>query len=288
MINLGKYRLTLIIVGIVVVIGASLPFFLTASCITRQQTAAEVKALESLRAMTRNGVLPSDDVLARMETDFPRTKAAALARLVRARIKINAKDFAGAATLLDTSIIRDHSALGDYALFMRGNALEQAGKLPEARIAYEQLVREYPSSIRAREAALRVASLLNRTGSVAAVPAILKELVAKDDPAALLLTARASEQTAAPDRARAAYRRLYFYAPASTESGEAMTAIPRLGSTLSPASAEEAIARAEKLYQSKRYADAAQAYSDAFAVFPNTATPGSPAFMTVGWPINLP
>jgi soluble lytic murein transglycosylase len=271
-INLGKYRLTLIVVGIVVVIGASLPFFLTASCITRQQTAAEVKALESLRAMTRGGVLPSDDVLARMESDFPRTKAAALARVVRARIKVNAKDFAGAASLLDSSVIRDYSALGDYALFMRANALEQAGKLPEARIAFEQLLRDYPSSTRARESALRVASLLNRTGNVAAVPAMLKELAANDDAAALLLTARAAEQSSDSTRALAAYRRLYFFAPASVESAEAATAIPRLGSTLSPASAEEAIGRAEKLYQSKRYADAVQAYSDAFARFSNTAT----------------
>jgi soluble lytic murein transglycosylase len=271
-INLGKYRFTLIIVGIVVVVGASLPFFLTASCITRQQTAAELKALESLRAMTRGGVLPSDDVLARMESDFPRTKAAALARLVRARIRIDAKDFAGAATLLDSAVVRDHSSLGDYALFMRGNALEQAGKLPEARIAYEQILRDYPSSIRARESALRVANILNRTGSVAAVPAILKELATKDDAAALLLTARAAEQTSDSTRALAAYRRLYFFAPASAESAEAATAISRLGSTSSPASAAEAIGRAEKLYQSKRYADATQAYSDAFARFPNTAT----------------
>ena len=51
--------------------------------------------------MTRGGVLPSEDVVARIESDFPRSKAAALARIVRARIRLNAKDFAGAASLLD-------------------------------------------------------------------------------------------------------------------------------------------------------------------------------------------
>src|SRR4029434_7102326 len=93
--KLGKYRLTLIALGVAVVIGASLPPFMTASCLTHQQTPAELRALEGLRGMTRGGVLPSEDVVARIESDFPRTKAAALARIVRARIKANARDFNG-------------------------------------------------------------------------------------------------------------------------------------------------------------------------------------------------
>ena len=157
--QLGKYRLTLIIVGLAIVVGASLPAFMSASCVTRQQTPAETRALENLRAVTRGGVLPGEDVVARIETEFPRTRAAALARLVRARIRIKAKDFAGAATLLDTNLVGDHSTLGDYALFMRANALEEAGRLPEARIAYEKLVNDYPESARAREAALKAANI---------------------------------------------------------------------------------------------------------------------------------
>jgi soluble lytic murein transglycosylase len=269
--KLGKYRLTVILIGLAVVIGASLPAFMTASCLTRQQTPAEIRALENLRAVTRGGVLPSEDVVARIESDFPRTKAAALARLVRARIRINAKDFAGAASLLDASVIRDHSSLGDYALFMRAGALEQAGKLPEARLAYEQLLDSYPASSRAREATLRDANIMMRAGSAAAVPVLLRDLAAKDDAAALLLKARSSEQTSDSTQALAYYRRLYFYAPASAESVEAATAIARLGSTLSAANAEEATARADELYEAKRYSDALQAYGDAFARFPNTA-----------------
>ncbi|HLN96871.1 MAG TPA: transglycosylase SLT domain-containing protein [Pyrinomonadaceae bacterium] len=271
--KLGKYRLTLLVVGLAVIIGASLPAFMTASCLTRQQTPAELKALENLRAMTRADVLPSEDVVTRIEYDFPRTKAAALARIVRARIHTNAKDFNGAATLLDSSIIRDYSMLSDYALFMRGGALEQAGNLPEARIAYEQLLSAYPGSLRAREAALRVANILMRSGNVTAVPVLLKDLASKDDPAALLLSARAREQTSDSARALASYRRLYFYAPASAESAEAATAIARLGSTLSPATAEEAISRADKLYEAKRFSDSLSAYSDSFARFPQTANP---------------
>src|SRR5262245_21425559 len=106
---------------------------MSASCLTRPQTLGEQKALDSLRSMTRNDVIPSEDAVVAIENQFPRTKAAALARLLRARIKLNARDFAGAATLLDTKIINDHTSVADYGLWLRGSALEQAGKTQEAR-----------------------------------------------------------------------------------------------------------------------------------------------------------
>jgi len=271
--NLSKHRLILLLIGLVVVIGASLPSFMTASCLTRLQTPAEIKALENLRAMTRGGVLPSEDVVARIESQFPRSKAAALARIVRARIRIGKKDFAGAAELLNTNIVRDYSSLGDYALFMRGDALEQAGDKAGARANYEQLLRDYPTSSRAREAALRAVAIALQSGNAAAAPTLLKDLLAKDDAAALLLTAKARAQAGDNTQALAAYRRIYFFAPASSESAEAAAAIPQLSSSLSPATQEEAITRADKLYAAKRFSEAAQVYAEAFAKFPGTANP---------------
>jgi soluble lytic murein transglycosylase len=245
---------------------------MTASCNTRQQTSAEAKALESLRAMTHGAVLPSEDVVTRIETEFPRTKAAALARLVRARIRINAKDFAGAATLLDSNVFGSHTLLPDYALYLRASALEQGSRLPEARTVYEQMIEAYPGSACAREAQLHASNILARSGNASAVAVSLKALIAKDDPGALLMIAETYERNADTTRALGSYRRIYFYAPASAESVGAASAIPRLGSTLSPATAEEALTRADKLYEAKRFSDAAQAYADAFAKFPNRAS----------------
>ncbi|HYE64044.1 MAG TPA: transglycosylase SLT domain-containing protein [Pyrinomonadaceae bacterium] len=271
-INLRKHRITLIVIGLIIVAGASVAPFLSASCNTRPQTPGELKALDTLRTMTRNGVLPAEDVVARIESEYPQTKAAALARMVRARIKIKAGDFDGAAGLLDSSVIAERTAIGDYALLMRAQALEQAGRRGEARAAYEKLARDYPSSTRAREAALRNADLILQDGQgAAAVPVLLKELNDRDDPAALLLTARAYEQASDQMRALAAYRRIYFYAPASEASVEAEGAITRLNSNTSPATAEEAITRANKLYEANRYNDAVNAYTDAFTRFPGTA-----------------
>jgi soluble lytic murein transglycosylase len=268
-----KHRLTLIIVGLALLIGASIaPFIGSASCSTRLQgTPAEQKALEQLRVMTRGGVLPAEGPVARIESEFPNTKAAGLARMVRARIKLQANDASGAATMLDSSVIRERTALGDYALFMRARAFEQMGRRVEARAAYEKLARDFSSSIRAREAMLRNAEMVMQDGQAAAVPVLLKDLSAKNDAAALLLTAKAYEQTSDATRALAAYRRIYFYAPTSAESAEGPAAISRLNSTTAPASAEEALARADMFFEGKRYGEAATAYADAFARFPNTA-----------------
>jgi soluble lytic murein transglycosylase len=269
--KLSKHRFLLIIVGLAIVIGASLPSFMTASCLTRLQTPAETRALENLRAMTRGGVLPSEDVVARIESEFPRSKAAALARIVRARIRIGKNDFAGAAELLNTSVVRDFSTLGDYALFVRADALEQAGNKAEARTNYEQLLSDYPTSLRAREAVLRAAGIALQSGNSAAVSTLLKDLFAKDDAAALLLIAKARAQSGDNGQALAAYRRIYFFAPESSESVEAAAAITQYSSSLSPATQEEAITRADKLYAAKRFSDAAQAYTDAFARFPGAS-----------------
>ena len=269
---MAKHRLLLVSVAIALVGLVSLPFLMSASCLTRQQLPAEQRALDTLRSMTRNDVLPSEDAVLALENQYPRTKTAALARFLRARIKANARDFAGAATLLDTKLIAEHTSVADHALFLRGNALEQAGKTQEARAIYQQLIQAYPTSSRAREATLRAADLLVKSGETAAVPLLLRDLNQKDDAAALLVSAKAYEQTSDATRALASYRRLYFFAPQATESAEAATALTRLGSTTSPASAEEAMARADRLYTAKRFSDAVNAYGDAFAKFPATAT----------------
>src|SRR6267143_5164412 len=245
--KLGKHRFLLILIGLAIVAGASLPPFMTASCLTRQQ-APEQRALDNLRNMRRVDVLPSEDVVARIESDFPRSKAGGLARILRARIKLNAKDYVGAAALLDAKVISDQTSLADYALFLRAGAFEQALRPAEARALYQELIHDYPTSVRAREATLRDADLLVRGGDTDAVPLLLRDLDQKDDAAALLATAKAYEQTSDQNRALAAYRRIYFFSPDSSESAVALAALTRLGSTSSPASAAEATTRAERLF----------------------------------------
>src|SRR5574341_317468 len=227
MIRLRKYRVVFFLMSLSTVIAIVAPLFLITSCQSLQQTPQELKARETLRSMTRGGVLPAEDVVARLEKDFPRTTAGSLAKMVHARIKLKANDYAGAATLLDSRNFSDFTNIGDYAVWMRGNALEQANRRVEARAAYEKLARDFPSSLRARDALIRVAQILMEDGQAAAVPTMLKPLLAKDDATALLLAAKAYEQTNDSTRALANYRRVYFFAPAWAEASEAANAIWR-------------------------------------------------------------
>jgi soluble lytic murein transglycosylase len=263
MINIRKHRFVFVLLSLSTIVAAVAPLFLIAGCRSLQQTPQELKARETLRSMTRGGVLPAEDAVVRIESDYSKTTAGALARLVHARIRLNLRDYAGAASVLDTSAIRDYSTIGDYGLWMRANALEQAGRRAEARAAYEKLANDYPNSLRARETRLRTAQFQLQDGQSGSVANTLKPLAARDDAAALSLTAKAYEQTGDTTRALAAYRRIYFFAPAAAESSDAASAITRLGSSLSAASAEEATARAEKLFAAKRFGEAYDAYTDA-------------------------
>jgi soluble lytic murein transglycosylase len=226
--------------------------------------------IERLRALAHsdNNRLPTEASVLAVENENPDTTAAALARLLRARIKIAANDFNGAASLLDSKLFRQLTSIADYALLLRADALAKANRRPEARAAYEQLARDFPASPRARDAVLRGAQIALENNEAAAVPALVKKLADADDPDALLLAARSYDAQGKQDLAQQTYRRIYFYAPTSQAAADST----RLSASVAqPATAGEASARANKLYEAKRYAEAADAYAVAFAKFPNTA-----------------
>src|ERR1043166_9530817 len=251
MITLHRHRFAFVLMSLSSILIAVAPVFLIASCTSLQQTPQEIQARETLRSMTRGGVLPAEDAVTRIEKSFPNTTAGTLAKVVHARIRMNAKDYAGAASLIDDSSVRSLTNIGDYALELKASALEQAGRRVEARAAYEKLARDFPASLRARSALLHDVQMLMQDGQGAAVPTLIDNLrnrddafiVSTDDVAIELVKAKAFEQTGDSTRAIASYRRIYFYAPASSEATEAGAAIARLGSSTAPATAEEANAR---------------------------------------------
>jgi soluble lytic murein transglycosylase len=291
MITLHKHRFAFVLMSLSTIFIALAPLFLVASCTSLQQTPQEIQARETLRSMTRGGVLPAEDAVTRLEKNFPNTTAGTLARIVHARIRMNAKDYAGAASLIDDSSVRSLTNIGDYALWLKASALEQAGRRVEARAAYEKLVRDFPNSLRARGALLHDVQMLMQDGQAAAVPTLIDSLrnrddafmVSAEDAAIELVKAKAYEQAGDSTRAIASYRRVYFFAPASAsaETTEAGSAIARLGSSTAAATAEEADHRAMGLFSAKRFSEAYDAYTDAFTRFPATATRDNAAFRVI-------
>ncbi|MDQ4120661.1 MAG: transglycosylase SLT domain-containing protein [Acidobacteriota bacterium] len=235
--------------------------------------ADEKQALENLRRLAKNG-LPPESIVAQLETNYPNTKTAALARLLRAQIRLQNNDAAGAATLLDNSnLIRQKTSVGDYALLLRGQALAKAGRNAEAQAAFEQLIRDFPNSLRARDAKLGLAELRKQTGETERVLSAVQDLLEKNDAAAWLIVAQAHEQKGDTANAVAAYRKIYFFAPAASQANDAVAALTRLGSNTNNATSEEILARAEALFAAKKYGDSANAYQTAATAFPAAFTP---------------
>jgi soluble lytic murein transglycosylase len=271
--NLPDRRITFVaalLITLTVVV--ALTQVMNVSCGAAQRPPAqmsEAEAIERMRLLAHGASLPPENLIAEIETQHPNTRAAALARVLRAKIRAQSGNHAGAVGLLDADFIRRHTQIGEYALFMRADALERAGRRTEARAAFEELARTYPTSLRARDAILRNASLALQDGAAAAVPLLVRTLAERDDAAALLLTARAFEQTGDATRARAALRRIYFFAPASAESTEAASRIATNNSV--EGTADEMIARANKFYDARRWREALATYTEAHTRFPQTA-----------------
>lgn len=233
----------------------------------------EQQALESLRQMTKDGKLPAEEAVAQIESRFAGKKTGALAKLLRARIRFENKDFAGAAALLNTDVFAKQTKLADHALWLRGQALQNAGDHIGAMAAFEKLIAEFPDSIRDNDARILWAASATASGNGAKVPAFLGDLNKRNDPGALLATAKAYEALGDQSNATAFYRRTYFFGAGGGEAKEAETKLTALAQSLTPQNAEEIRTRAEKLYAAKNYADADKAFAALVTGFPASLTP---------------
>lgn len=238
------------------------------------QPMAEADPLARLRDMARDGKLPPESVAADVEKRFAGTKTGALARLLRARIKFESGDAAGAAEILGSADIARLTDADDYVLWLRGQAFAAVGNYQQAMDAFEKLTAEHPDSIRATDAKLRWADAAIRAGRAASVADAIAPLTKANNAAALLTAARAYETLGDQASATKFYRRTYFFGAGTDSAKEAEAKLTALGQQLTPANAEEAKARADKLFAAKDFANAQAAYTALITSFPDAATPG--------------
>lgn len=239
------------------------------SCAPLVSQMSDEQAAQVLRVLTKDGKLPSENAVLEIENRFAKTRTGALARLLRAHIRYEAKDFSGAAAILDSPVFREQTTIADYALRLRGKALQNAGSHNEAMRTFAELARDFPDSIRAREARILWATSALQSGQAAQIPNYLQTLNDKSDADALLLTAKSYEQQANQLQAIAFYRKAYFFGAGTSAAKEAEPKLSALGQTLAPLSADEIKARADKFYEQKNYVEAANAYTNLLSGFPN-------------------
>ncbi|MGI8555787.1 MAG: transglycosylase SLT domain-containing protein, partial [Pyrinomonadaceae bacterium] len=253
-----------------------LPFNTSCAAYEPGQTADQ--ALESLRQMTRDGggKLPPESAVLEIELRYANTLTGALAKLLRAQIHLTNNDANGAAAILDSNVFRQKTQIGDYALWLRGRALQQANRHTEAMSVFEQLIKDFPDSLRVRESKILWTQSALQSGQPQNIPFFVKDLVEKNDADALLAVAKSFEAQGSAAQATAFYRKVYFYgAGDANASREAEAKLLASAEPLTPQTAEEIKTRADKLFEAKNYAEAGKAFDNLALSFPAALTPAT-------------
>jgi len=234
-----------------------------------KRVAAQGKATAQLRtAVAAN----SESELQKVENAFAGTETAALARLLRGYMRLQAKDLATAASLLNDSNIARLTVLGDYAAYYRGQALQEAGRGDEAEREFRRLAQTYPTSLLSRTAALQAAGSAMARGNYREAIDGVTDLVAKNDGTALKLRADALEKLGRTNEAILTLRKLYLDAPQSPEAEKVGQRLAELGGSTAAGDVSQLRGRADKLYEARLYALAAAAYEQIPRQFPNAAS----------------
>ncbi len=245
----------------------------TSSCSAFVSQMSEEQAAKILRDLTKDGKLPNETLVLDIENRYAKTRTGALAKLLRARIRFENNDFAGAAAILNSDVFRQKTNVADYALWLRGQALQKTGNQAEAMNVFAELARSFPTSLRAREGKLLWAASAMQSEQAAQIPTFLKDLTDKNDADALLLAAKSYESQNNQANAVIFYRKVYFYGAGTDAGREAGAKLVSLGQNLAPRTAEEILERAAKLFAAESYRESADAYSIAVSNFPNISTP---------------
>ena len=231
---------------------------------------------QDLRARLKTAAAAASEAdLQRLESTAPRAEEAALAKLVRGYLRLQAKDYNAALLALDEAVITRQSNLGDYALYYRAQALQGAGRVDEAERAYMRTAEMYPTSALARTAILQAAGSAMGRGAYQAIVGYVEKLAAANDGTALKFKADALEKMGKPEEAATAWRKIYFDAPQAPEAGDVANKLTALGAApaVTGATAQMMRGRADKLYQNNLWVIAGQAYDQLVRLFPLAADP---------------
>ena len=149
------------------------------------------------------------------------------------------------------------SELGDYVTYYLGDAYTKTAHNAEALATLAEFGKNFPDSLLIRDAHVDYASVLFDEGRAQEAAALLEKdrLPVRSD--IELALGRAYEQAGERQRAVDAFRNVYFNIPNSFEADAAGAELRKLGIAGSPG---ERRTRADLLFKSKHYSDAADDY----------------------------
>jgi soluble lytic murein transglycosylase len=243
---------------------------LLSSLVALQFPAQAQSSATAAHAALRAAVAANNEAaLQRVESDYANSEEAALAKLLRGYLRLQAKDYANAIPLLSDPALANKTELGDYALYHRAQALQDSGNTSQAQATFRELAKKYPTSLLARTAALQAAGGAFLKGDYGTTLTVLNETQAlANDGTGLKLKADAYEKLGRTGEAINALRQLYFNAPQSVEAGQVAARLTTLGSSTAATDAASLRKRADKLFATGLYVLAGQAYEQLARQFP--------------------
>ena len=242
---------------------------MTASC--QRGQADPDTGIEELRELVRSSSdRPAMIDLTRIESRYPRTRSAALARFLRGYLYFSAQNYQAAIDALDTRAIGATTALGDYALFYRAESEAATDAKSEARRDYGTVYAKYQDSLKAREAKLRAAEMAVVLGDPGSAIKELARMVETNDADAIYVTAQGYEGMGKADEAVRSYRRIYYELPATNAGVKAEARLVALNASpkVNLGSFGEERSRADALFEAKQYAESPGAYQQLLSRFP--------------------
>jgi soluble lytic murein transglycosylase len=242
---------------------------LTVSC-QRRQSAPERGAAE-LRALVEGSQgRPGVADLLRIESAYAQTRVSSLARFLRGYLYYSAQNYQAAIEALDARAISSNTAIGDYALFYKAESEAASGAKSEALRDYGIVYTKHPDSLRGRESKLRAAEMALALGDPGSAIKELAEMTEAGNADAIYTTAQSYEATGKSEQAVKLYRRIYFELPATKARVQAEARLAALGMAVkdNPGSFEQERSRSDALFQARQYAEAARAYDQLIALFP--------------------
>jgi soluble lytic murein transglycosylase len=244
----------------------------SASLLTGQQPIAPRPGLDSLLVATSHPPLPSSPSLFWLVPDAtvgrsagPKVSDAASRRLAQGAQLIANGDFAAGLPLVSSPEQTDPQ-LANYATYYKGVAQIGLGRYDEAMLTLSLLSARPLEGALKELAPLRLAEAALARSVPDRVEGTLAELTLEKlaNPEDVWLM-RARVEDAAGHRAHAleSYRRLYYDYPLSAQASISPVAIARLQTPdlAQPEPFERRLARAERFYTAKRWADARMAFS---------------------------
>src|SRR3954454_4730530 len=237
------------------------------------ERAAEAKRLKKLkRAFVASAQLKP------MARQLLETHSAAAYKGVEAFARKHTKDDAGALGYLvlgyahnqDRQFIQAIPALqkaqanddlADYASYFTATAYSGLQQQPQVVTALANFGTQHPDSLFLRDAELMYANALRATGNSVQAVKVLEQYRSPQRADYELALGRAYVETGDAQKGGEILRHLYLTIPASDQAAEAKADIDKLSSAVTPITYAERRQRADLLFQSRKFADAAREYS---------------------------